>query len=199
MFSLSSLKGQTSGIALVSKVVCLGHVSKQNYWPPLTKSWDQPGEECRLSPELFWQCTAANDCDHRAEPGAVALLSFFRTTKCDHAALTDAAGIRELNEWHVGCACILRQGEATRTLCQKASAAMVRRGESVCQLVAPLRFWRTALSTWRWLLCHQTMVIYSDTLQYSYPGLTREDVTRRAFCRSHCSPVESTVESWMAV
>lgn len=100
-----------------------------------------------MSPELFWQCTAANDCDHRAELGAVALLSFFPTSKFDHAALAGAAGIRELNEWHVGSACILRQGEATRTLCQKASAAMVRSVESVCQLVAPQRVWRTVLST----------------------------------------------------
>lgn len=100
-----------------------------------------------MSPELFWQCTAANDCDHRAELEAVALLSFFPTSKFDHAALTGAAGIRELNEWHVGSACILRQGEATRTLCQKASAAMVRRAELVCQLIALLRVWRTVLST----------------------------------------------------
>lgn len=75
------------------------------------------------------------------------LLSFFPMSKFDHAALNGAAGIRELSEWHVGCACILRQGEATRTLSQTASAAMVRRVESVCQLVAPQRFWRTVLST----------------------------------------------------
>lgn len=134
-----------------------------------------------------------------AELGAVALLSFFPTSKFDHAALAGAAGIRELNEWHVGCACTLRQGEATRTLCQRASAAMVRRVESACQLEAPQRFWRIVLSTWRWLLCHQTMLIYSDTLQYLYPGWTLEDLIRRAYCRSHCSPVERSVESRMAL
>lgn len=100
-----------------------------------------------MSPELFWQCTATNDCDHRAEFGAVALLSFFPASKFDHAALTRTAGIRVLNGWHVGSACILRQGEATLTLCQKASAAMVWTAESVCQLTALQRVWRTVLST----------------------------------------------------
>lgn len=100
-----------------------------------------------MSPELFWQRTAANDCDHRAELGAVALLFFFPLSKFDHAALSEATGIRELSEWHVGCACILRQGEATRTHCQEASAPMVKRMESVFQLIAPRTFWRTVLST----------------------------------------------------
>lgn len=82
------------------------------------------------------------------EQSSEQLLCFpFFLPASDHAALPDAAGISELNEWHVGCDCILRQGEATRTLCQKASAAMVRRVESVCQLVAQQRFWRTVLST----------------------------------------------------
>lgn len=75
------------------------------------------------------------------------LLFFFPTSGFDHAGLTGTAGIRELNEWHVGSACILRQGEATRTLCRRASEAMVRRAELVCQLIAPLRVWLTVLST----------------------------------------------------
>lgn len=125
-------------------------------------------------------------------------LSFFLPASY-HAELTGTAGIRELNEWHVGSACTLRQGEATRTLCQRASAAMVRRLELVCQLVAPQRVWRTIQYTWRWLLCHQIIVIYSDTLQCLFQGLILEDVIRRAFCRFHCSPVESQVGTWMAV
>lgn len=134
-------------VAPVSKVVCLGHVSKQNHWPPMTKSWDQPGKECRLSPELFWQRTAANDCDHRGELRAVAFLSFFPASKFDHAALHGATGIRELSEWHAGCACILRQGEAARTLCQRASAAMVSGTQSEWQPVALERFWLIILSS----------------------------------------------------
>lgn len=55
-----------------------------------------------MSPELFWQCTAANDCYRRAEHGAVALLFFFHTSKFYHAAFTSTAGIRELSEWHTG-------------------------------------------------------------------------------------------------
>lgn len=194
-----SPKRKNLWIALVSKVVCLGHVSKQNHWPPMTKSWDQPGKECRLSPELFWQRTAANDCDHRGELGAVALLSFFPASKFDHAALNGATGIRELSEWHAGCACILRQGEAARTLCQRASAAMVSRVESAWQLIAPERFWLTILSTWRWLRCHQTTPIYNDTLQFLYPRLTLEDVLGKVLCRSPYSPVERSVETWMAL
>lgn len=134
-------------VAPVSKVVCLGHVSKRNHWPPMTKSWDQPGKECRLSPELFWQRTAANDCDHRGELRAVAFLSFFPASKFDHAALHGATGIRELSEWHAGCACILRQGEAARTLCQRASAAMVSGTQSEWQPVALERFWLIILSS----------------------------------------------------
>lgn len=70
------------------------------------------------------------------ECGPVAFWHFFPTSKFDHAPLVSTARNRYLNKWHVSSACILRQGEATQTPCLKASAAMVRRAESVCQPTA---------------------------------------------------------------